>query len=171
MRGLLLTFCASFFFLCYFPLTRLSPPHPLSRGQDKWDGHSSLVRELAADRRLQAVQPAGRLIFFVLLPSFLLIFHDDANTAVICSVGGGGLLNGISEGLHRFADWTTVPIVACETDGSRCLANSMLAGSVVALPAITTIARSLGALRCSERTMKVRGVFFFLSLSGLYLYL
>jgi L-serine/L-threonine ammonia-lyase len=63
---------------------------------------------------------------------------------VVLSVGGGGLLCGIIEGLKRH-DMANVPILAVETCGADSLAASMKAGRHVELPDIKSIATSLGA--------------------------
>lgn len=52
------------------------------------------------------------------------------------SVGGGGLLNGVVEGLRR-AGWEDVPIIAMETVGAHSLNAAMKAGELVTLPSIT----------------------------------
>jgi len=84
-----------------------------------WDGHASLIEEVAE---------AG--------------LEPDA---VVVSVGGGGLMCGVIEGLKRVG-WDNVRVVACETEGSNCLARSMESGSLVTLPGMESIAKSLGAL-------------------------
>jgi len=83
-----------------------------------WQGHASMIDEVARS----AVMP----------------------DAVLLSVGGGGLLCGVVEGLRRNG-WGNVPIVAVETAGADSLAQSVAAGHRVTLPAITSIATSLGA--------------------------
>ena len=70
--------------------------------------------------------------------------------AVVLSVGGGGLLCGVIEGLHR-NNWQDVPVIAVETDGADSFAKSVSAGHRIELPAITSIATSLGARQVSER--------------------
>jgi L-serine/L-threonine ammonia-lyase len=89
-----------------------------------WQGHSSLVDEVVRS----GVRPG----------------------AVILSVGGGGLLSGILQGMHRHG-WKDVPVVAVETDGADSLARSVLAGRPVELTAITSIATSLGATRVCDQ--------------------
>ena len=64
--------------------------------------------------------------------------------AVVLSVGGGGLLLGVLQGL-RDAGWADVPVVAVETAGAASFARSVAAGELVTLPAIETVATSLGA--------------------------
>lgn len=75
------------------------------------EGHTSLVKELEQDLR-------------------------EKPGAIVLSVGGGGLLNGVVEGLRR-ADWADVPIVAMETIGAHSLSAAMKAGELVTLPGIT----------------------------------
>ncbi|APA67854.1 pyridoxal-phosphate dependent enzyme [Janthinobacterium sp. 1_2014MBL_MicDiv] len=64
--------------------------------------------------------------------------------AVVLSVGGGGLLAGVAEGLRRNG-WDDVALVAVETAGAASLAAAVAAREHVALPAVTSIATSLGA--------------------------
>ncbi|KAL1524820.1 hypothetical protein AB1Y20_019700 [Prymnesium parvum] len=101
------------------------PPyeHPLL-----WEGHSSLVDELA----LAGIKPG----------------------AVVASVGGGGLLCGVILGLQRHG-WNDVGVVAAETLGANCLASAVAAGEPVRLDSITSIATSLGALQCSPTAFRL----------------
>lgn len=92
-----------------------------------WLGHATLVDEIAA---------AG------LKPD-----------AFVLSVGGGGLLSGVAEGLHRNG-WNDVPIVAMETEGAASFHAAVKAGHPVQLDAITSIASSLGAKRVCDRAMQ-----------------
>ena len=89
-----------------------------------WQGHASLVDEVVRS----GVKP----------------------DVVVLSVGGGGLLCGIAEGLHRNG-WIDVPVIAVETEGANSLAQSVRAGYRVELAAITSIATSLGARRICEQ--------------------
>ncbi len=89
-----------------------------------WQGHASLVDEVVRS----GVKP----------------------DAVVLSVGGGGLLSGVVEGLHRNG-WIDVPVIAVETEGADSLAQSVRAGHRVELAAITSIATSLGARQVCEQ--------------------
>ncbi|CAG8885962.1 unnamed protein product [Penicillium egyptiacum] len=91
-----------------------------------------------------------------------LLFPADA---IVCSVGGGGLLNGIIDGLERHLPAyqpTTLPkntagkvqIVAVETAGADSLAHSLRTGCLYPLPAITSQAITLGALCVAQQTLK-----------------
>jgi L-serine/L-threonine ammonia-lyase len=87
-----------------------------------WEGHASMVDEVAR----AGVRP----------------------DAVVLSVGGGGLLAGVVEGLRRNG-LDGVPVFAVETEGADSYAQSIAAGQLVELPRIASIATSLGARRVS----------------------
>lgn len=92
-----------------------------------WAGHASIVRELVED--LGGVKPA----------------------AIVVSVGGGGLFLGVAAGCEEVG-WQDVPIVAAETTGADSFGAMVRAGGrVVQLDAISSIAKSLGALAVSEK--------------------
>lgn len=55
---------------------------------------------------------------------------------VITSVGGGGLLNGVLQGMSRVG-WEDVPVLAMETVGADCFNESVKAGKIVTIPDIT----------------------------------
>ncbi len=89
-----------------------------------WQGHASLVDELVQ----QCEKP----------------------DAIILSVGGGGLLCGVVEGLQK-NKWQDVPIIAVETEGAASLFESAKAESLITLSNITSIATSLGAKKVAEK--------------------
>ncbi|KDQ59473.1 hypothetical protein JAAARDRAFT_33046 [Jaapia argillacea MUCL 33604] len=64
-----------------------------------WEGHSSMVTEIARQ-----------------IP--------DKPDAIFCSVGGGGLLGGLVVGCKNIG-WDDVPLVALETIGSNCFYQSI----------------------------------------------
>lgn len=74
--------------------------------------------------------------------------------AVVCSVGGGGLFNGVCEGAEQLG-WfgKGARVVAVETKGAESLARSVERGELVTLPGITSLATSLGATRVSEQAL------------------
>lgn len=74
---------------------------------------------------------------------------------VVCSVGGGGLLIGISEGIQNSGLASKRQILAVETEGGESLSKSLLAGGVVTLPEIKTIATSLGCSKVAKRAFEV----------------
>jgi L-serine/L-threonine ammonia-lyase len=73
--------------------------------------------------------------------------------AVVLSVGGGGLLSGVAEGLQRNG-WGHIPILAVETQGAASFHEATKAGHSVQLAHITSVATSLGAKRVCEQALQ-----------------
>ncbi|XP_039628231.1 L-serine dehydratase/L-threonine deaminase-like [Polypterus senegalus] len=94
-----------------------------------WEGHTTIVKEL---KELMEAKPG----------------------AIILSVGGGGMLCGVVQGL-REVGWHEVPIIAMETKGAHSLNAAVQAGELVTLPEITSVAKTLGAKRVGAQTLKV----------------
>ncbi|KAE8383591.1 tryptophan synthase beta subunit-like PLP-dependent enzyme [Aspergillus bertholletiae] len=117
---------------------------------DIWKGAGTMVSEIATQ----------------LPPRDTSAGHAFPADAIICSVGGGGLFNGVMEGLgdymqsHPTPDLVTgttvknVRVLAAETEGADSLALSLRNGSLQSLPAITSLATSLGALRVAPQALK-----------------
>lgn len=80
-----------------------------------WKGHSTIIDEM--------------------------VDQNEKPDGIVLSVGGGGLLCGIVEGLHR-NNWNNVPIIAVETEGAASFAASVSAGKIVALEKIESVAAS-----------------------------
>ncbi|MES3707558.1 pyridoxal-phosphate dependent enzyme [Pseudomonas putida] len=91
-----------------------------------WAGHASLIDEVAE----AGVKP----------------------DAVVLSVGGGGLLSGVVQGLQRNG-WADVPVLAVETHGAASLHAAMQAGHSVELERIASVATSLGAKRVADQAL------------------
>lgn len=89
-----------------------------------WEGHATLIDEVARSN----IKP----------------------DAIVLSVGGGGLLCGVAEGLRR-NEWTNIPLFAVETMGADSYAQAIRAGERVELPGISSIATSLGARRVCQQ--------------------
>jgi len=64
--------------------------------------------------------------------------------AVVCCVGGGGLLTGIYQGLRK-AGWHSTAVIAAETQGAASFSRSVKEGKLITLDRIATIASTLGA--------------------------
>lgn len=79
---------------------------------------------------------------------------NDEPDVLICSVGGGGLFNGVVDGVEA-ASWTQTRILALETHGADALNKSLAEGKQITLPGITSLATSLGAVRVSDRTYEL----------------
>ncbi|KAK7522100.1 tryptophan synthase beta subunit-like PLP-dependent enzyme [Phyllosticta citriasiana] len=106
-----------------------------------WTGNSSIVDELADQMPL-----------------------DRQPDAIVCSVGGGGLLAGLLQGIRRRCSpagpatassrhpWSprATTVVAAETEGAASLAAALHAGRPVTLAGISSQARSLGCVRVAQ---------------------
>ncbi|BEM45060.1 pyridoxal-phosphate dependent enzyme [Serratia marcescens] len=89
-----------------------------------WQGHASMIDEVVED----GVRP----------------------DVVILSVGGGGLLAGVDEGLRRNG-LENVPVYAVETQGMSSYNAALEAGKPVEVAALTGVATSLGARQVCQR--------------------
>lgn len=78
---------------------------------------------------------------------------DVRMDGIVCNVGGGGLLCGVMEGIQK-GRFEKPKVLAIETEGADALMESVKAGEMVTLPAITSIATSLGAPRVAEEAFK-----------------
>ncbi|KAI1214647.1 pyridoxal-phosphate dependent enzyme [Annulohypoxylon truncatum] len=120
--------------LAHDPAGVYVPPfdHP-----DIWEGASTIVDEL-----VNQVKP----------------YNVSQIDGIICNCGGGGLLNGIMTGVEKNFpsphQKSKPKVLAVETLGADSLNASVLAGHLVTLPAITSIATSLGATRVSEESFR-----------------
>jgi L-serine/L-threonine ammonia-lyase len=144
------------------------PPfdHPLI-----WEGVATLVEELA--RQLPPRDP------FVDISSHPTGYRRQADgvsdlelpppfpaDVIVCSVGGGGLFNGVISGLDKHVNQNgrtksdsqlpvkPVHVIAAETEGADSLAYSLRNDSVQSLQTITSLATSLGALKVAEQTFR-----------------
>jgi L-serine/L-threonine ammonia-lyase len=93
-----------------------------------WPGHATLIDEVAE----AGLKPGG----------------------VVLAAGGGGLLAGVIEGLRRNG-LDRVPVFAVETVGAASLHAALEADERLALPAIASIATSLGAKQVCQRAFEL----------------
>ena len=94
-----------------------------------WHGHASLVDEILMDG---------------IIPDLIIV-----------SVGGGGLLLGIDQGLKRH-NLNMTSILAVETEGADSFNRSILANELIELSKITSIATSLGAKKVSKALYELK---------------
>jgi L-serine/L-threonine ammonia-lyase len=83
--------------------------------------------------------------------------NDQGNgraDVMACSVGGGGLLIGMLQGMAE-AGWWDTQVLAVETKGADSLSESLKMGELVALPGISSQATSLGAVKVAERAFEL----------------
>ncbi len=93
-----------------------------------WYGHAAMIDEVVAE----GVRP----------------------DAVILSVGGGGLLAGVDEGLRRHG-LEDVPVYAVETEGMASYFASLDAGRLTEVPVLTGVATTLGASQVCQRAFEL----------------
>lgn len=77
----------------------------------------------------------------------------DKPGAVVVSVGGGGLLCGVIEGLQKYG-WSDVPVIGVETEGAASLAATIKAGKLVTLEKVNTIAVTLGTKAVTSKVLE-----------------
>jgi L-serine/L-threonine ammonia-lyase len=121
--------------------TAYVPPY---ENESLWTGHSTVVdeiyRQLGGNDKQNSITP----------------------DAIIVSVGGGGLLCGVLEGLQRRQrlgeddgeeDDRACHVIAAETVGASSFAQAYRRGELVTLPKIDSVATSLGALQVSPSAL------------------
>src|SRR5262249_6486528 len=74
-------------------------------------------------------------------------------TDVIASIGGGGFMGGVATAIKGWLPRTR--IWGVETEGADCMARALAVGHIVEIPAITSIAKTLGAPAASQETLEL----------------
>lgn len=92
-----------------------------------WEGHASMIDEIKATE----------------------ITPDQ----IVLSVGGGGLLCGVLEGLER-NQWNHIPVLAVETHGAHSLAYALANQKHLAIDKISSVATSLGAKKVARKAFE-----------------
>ncbi|KAF3002816.1 hypothetical protein E8E14_005348 [Neopestalotiopsis sp. 37M] len=99
-----------------------------------WEGAATIVEELVPQLAALGVSSGG---------------SSGGPDGIVCNCGGGGLLSGIMEGVEQQSSrhWgdKKPEVLVVETVGAESLNASIKAGELITLPAITSIATSLGA--------------------------
>lgn len=98
-----------------------------------WHGHSSIIDEVAD--QLSSTNQLDKL------------------KGVVCSIGGGGLFNGLVQGLRR-NNLSKIPILTLETDTCPTFEESIKAKSQIVLKSCKTIATSLACPYVSSKTLE-----------------
>ncbi|XP_041505288.1 L-serine dehydratase/L-threonine deaminase [Microtus oregoni] len=94
-----------------------------------WEGHTSIIKEL---KETLSAKPG----------------------AIVLSVGGGGLLCGVVQGLQEVG-WEDVPVIAMETFGAHSFHAAIKEGKLVTLPKITSVAKALGVNTVGAQALKL----------------
>jgi L-serine/L-threonine ammonia-lyase len=101
--------------------------------EDVWTGNQTVFEEIAKQMNDQG---------------------NGSADVMACSVGGGGLLIGMLQGMAA-AGWWDTQVLAVETKGADSLSESLKMGELVALPGISSQATSLGAVKVAERAFEL----------------
>ena len=123
---------------------------------DTWDQAHAFATQLAPQQGAAYVHPFDHPALWA---GHATIIDEVVSTGtpfdcVIASVGGGGLLAGIVQGLHNHG-LQHIPVIAVETLGADSLHQSLLAGERITLPAITSIAATLGARQVAQHAFEL----------------
>ncbi|KND92789.1 L-serine dehydratase [Tolypocladium ophioglossoides CBS 100239] len=110
-----------------------------------WDGNAGISREIA--RQLGGTA-RHYPVSFKSRPS-----GSGEVDAIVCSVGGGGLFSGVMQGLDELHMRHT-RVIAVETLGADSLSQAVAKKELVTLPAITSLATSLGARTVCEKALE-----------------
>lgn len=122
---------------------------------DSWDEANRRAMEVAANEGKAFIHPFNDPN---VMAGQATIFHElmqqiPSIDVVIASIGGGGLISGIISAVQAFS--STTQVFGVETIGADSMYQSVQAGTIVELPAITSIATSLGARRTEQTQFEI----------------
>jgi len=125
------------------PLRRLGPEIVIHG--EAWDDANAFALRVAAQSGRSYVHPfdnpevmAGQATITVELARQL-----PRADLIVVSIGGGGLISGVASGARHYLP--SARVAGVETEGADSMHQSIAAGRIVELPAITSIAETLGA--------------------------
>ncbi|MBM75017.1 MAG: serine dehydratase [Proteobacteria bacterium] len=123
---------------------------------DVWDEADVFARSYAKHHNLAYIHPFDDPIIWSGHASMIeeMKNQGDKPDVVVCSVGGGGLMCGVVEGLQKHG-WSDVEVIAVETHGAASLSASVEADELVTIDSITSIAKTLGARRVAQRAFEL----------------
>ncbi|POR33543.1 L-serine dehydratase [Tolypocladium paradoxum] len=123
---------------------------------DIWDGNAGISREIARQigdvARHYPVSSGPRCNGDGVSGNGARCSMGDVD-AIVCSVGGGGLFSGVMQGLDELQVRRT-RVIAVETRGADSLSQAVAKKALVTLPAITSLATSLGASTVCEKALE-----------------
>ncbi|KAH7946695.1 L-serine dehydratase/L-threonine deaminase-like [Rhipicephalus sanguineus] len=125
---------------------------------NSWDDADVRAREIVAQEGGYYCHPFDNPLIWTGNATMVAEMKEDLGdrvpAAIVASVGGGGLVCGLSEGM-KVAGWADVPIVAVETRGADSFRASLRAGNQVTLPKITSIAAALAVRKVCTRILEL----------------
>jgi threonine dehydratase len=120
-----------------------------------WDDANALAMRIATQTGRTYVHPFDDQAVMAGQGTMVLELLQQMPTPdlIVASVGGGGLISGIISAVKHFSPATQV--VGVETVGADSMFQSWKAGRIVELPAITSIAETLGARRTQPAQFEI----------------
>ncbi|XP_068679376.1 L-serine dehydratase/L-threonine deaminase-like isoform X1 [Montipora foliosa] len=123
---------------------------------NSWDDADALALELAKQPGYAYIPPFNHPDIW---EGVATVIQESAEqlpekpSAVVVSVGGGGLLSGVLQGMHDVG-WDDVPLIAMETYGAHSFDAAVQAGELVTLDKITSVAKCLGARTVASKALE-----------------
>ncbi len=120
-----------------------------------WDEANEYALQISSDQDTKYVSPFDDPLLWEGHATMIdeTITQCEKPDAIVLSVGGGGLLCGVLEGLHRNS-WGDIPVIAVETEGAASYYESVKSGKLISLESINTVATSLGAKKVSLKALQ-----------------
>ena len=122
---------------------------------ESWDEANVRAKEIAKTERMSYVHPFDNVDVMAGQGTIVceLVEQLPRIDVMVASIGGGGLLSGLISAAKAFSPGTR--FVGVETEGADSMYQSWQAGEIVELPAITSIAETLGARKTEQRQFEI----------------
>jgi len=117
-----------------------------------WDESNVYASQLAAKSGSLYIHPFSDPLVLQGQGTIILEVLEEVNVidSVIASIGGGGLLTGVSLAIDAMGLAEKISIYGVETIGAECFNKSLVNGTLTELDDITSIATSLGAKKMNK---------------------
>jgi threonine dehydratase len=122
---------------------------------EAWDDSNRTALAAAAEANRPYIHPFDNLHVMAGQATIFGELRDQLSRidVIIASIGGGGLMSGLLSAVQH--DGGQVRVYGVETIGADSMAQSVKAGQIVELPAITSIAETLGAKKTEPRQFEI----------------
>lgn len=119
---------------------------------ENWDESDLIARNIAQTQNLSYIPPFDNPLIWQGYESLIqeLKIDNVKPDAILVSVGGGGLLCGLIQGLHKIG-WNDVAMITSETLGAASLAQAYQQKKRIRLDKIDTVATTLGAKQICQQ--------------------
>lgn len=122
---------------------------------EAWDEANLKALEYAEDNQLSYVHPFNNRYVIAGQGSIVseILQANIQPDLIVASIGGGGLISGISMAVKHLTPHTKV--VGVETIGADCMSKSIKANEIIELKEISSIADSLGAKKTESTNFEI----------------